>query len=303
MSSALVFLKKADDDERRYFDAHRGEGLPKIRARLDNESWVRSVFHKDDNVFIGKIFEMIAPAAAKARMNQLAATRQLPVLDPKARQDASSTVTAITTLRWASDVLGLRAPDLYLQESDPNAFVHAGVAPSVTFVGQRVLSGASPLEIAFLAGRHMAMHRGEHVIRTLFPTYLELKVLFFAALTMVRPDFEVEASIAAAVKATCADLDRLIETREKENLRVVVQRFIESGQQADLKRWVQAVEYSSCRAGFLLCGDLEVSRRMILAEPTVAGDPSPQDKLREVMLFAVSDAYFTLRKTLGFAIA
>ncbi len=303
MSSALVFLKKADDDERRYFEAHRGEGLPKIRARLDNENWVRSVFHKDDNVFVGKIFEMIAPAAAKARMNQLAATRQLPVLEPKARQDASSTVTAITTLRWASDVLGLRAPDLYLQESDPNAFVHAGVAPSATFVGQRVLSGASPLEIAFLAGRHMAMHRGEHVIRTLFPTYLELKVLFFAALTMVRPDFEVEASIAAAVKATSADLERLIETREKENLRVVVQRFVESGQQADLKRWVQAVEFSSCRAGFLLCGDLEVARRMILAEPTVAGDPSPQDKLREVMLFAVSDAYFTLRKALGFAIA
>ncbi len=302
MSSALVFLKKADDDERGYYDAHRSEGLPKIRARLDNESWVRAVFHKDDNLFVGKIFEMIAPAAAKARMNQLAATRQLPVLDPKARQDVSSTVTAVTTLRWAADVLGLRAPDLFLQEADPNAFMHGGVAPSVTFVGQRVLSGASPLEIAFLAGRHMAMHRGEHVIRTLFPTYLELKVLFFAALSLVRADVEVDSSIAAAVKATSADLERLIETREKENLRVVVQRFIESGQAADLKRWVQAVEFTSCRAGFLLCGDLEVARRMILAEPTVAGDPTPQDKLREVMLFSVGDAYFGLRKSLGLAI-
>jgi tetratricopeptide (TPR) repeat protein len=302
MSAALVFLKKADDDERRLFEAHRTDGLPKIRARLDNDAWVRSVFHKDDNVFVGKVFEMIAPAAAKARMNQLAATRQLPVLDPKARQDASSTVTAITTLRWAADVLGLRAPDLYLLESDPNAFLHAGVAPPVSFVGGRVLSGASPAEIAFLAGRHMAMHRGEHVIRTLFPTYLELKVLFFAALAMVRPDLEVDASIAQAVKATSADLDRLIETREKENLRVVVQRFVESGQQADLKRWVQAVEFTSCRAGFLLCGDLETSRRMILAEPTVAGDPSPQDKLREVMIFAVSDAYFGLRKALGVSV-
>jgi hypothetical protein len=199
-------------------------------------------------------------------------------------------------------VLGLRAPDLYVSEADPNAFVHAGIAPSVTFIGQRVLSGAAPLEIAFLAGRHMAMHRGEHVIRTLFPTYLELKVLFFAALSLVRPDLEVESSIAQAVKATSADLERLIETREKENLRVVVQRFIESGQQADLKRWVQAVEFTSCRAGFLLCGDLDVARRMILAEPTVAGDPSPQEKLREVMLFSVGDGYFGLRKTLGLAI-
>ena len=302
MSSALVFLKKADDDERRFFEANRGEGLPKIRARLDNEHWVRNVFHKDDNLFVGKVFEMIAPAAAKARMNQLVGARQVPALDSKARQDATSTVTAVTTLRWAADVLGVRAPDVYLREDEPNAFVCAGIAPPVSYVGQRVLSGASPLEMAFLAGRHMAMHRGEHVIRTLFPTYLEIKVLFFAALCIVRQDVEVDPSIEAAVKATAADLERLIETREKENLRVVVQRFLEGGQVADLKRWVQAVEFTSCRAGFLLCGDLDVARRMVLAEPTVAGDPSPQDKLREVMLFSVSDAYFGLRKTLGIAL-
>jgi hypothetical protein len=44
-----------------------------VKGRLDNEAWVRNLFHKDESLCIGKIFEMLAPAAILAKTKQLRA--------------------------------------------------------------------------------------------------------------------------------------------------------------------------------------------------------------------------------------
>ena len=38
-----------------------------VKSRLDNELWIRNLFHEDENLYIGKIFEMIAAAALRRR--------------------------------------------------------------------------------------------------------------------------------------------------------------------------------------------------------------------------------------------
>jgi len=77
---------------------------------------------------------------------------------------------------------------------------------------------------------------------------------------------------------------------------------MEDGAKANIKRWSQAVELTACRAGLLLCGDLEIAKKIIAAEPQVPGDLPPQDKLKELVLFSISTNYFALRKSLGIAI-
>ena len=57
-----------------------GKGMIQVKSRMDNEGWVKGLFHKDENLFIGKIFEMLTPAAIVAKTNQLRAQKQLPVL-------------------------------------------------------------------------------------------------------------------------------------------------------------------------------------------------------------------------------
>ena len=108
MCAALAFLRKTDDEEQRFFEDYRPKGMIQVKSRLDNEGWVRSLFHKDENLFIGKIFEMLTPAAIVAKTNQLKAQKQLPVLDRRFRQDpATSTVTFAKTFGWAAQVLGV----------------------------------------------------------------------------------------------------------------------------------------------------------------------------------------------------
>ena len=192
MCAALAFLHKADEEEQRFFEDYRPRGMIQVKSRLDNEQWVRNLFHKDENIYVGKIFEMITPAAIVAKTNQLRAARQLPVLDKRFKQDpATSTVTFAKTFGWAAQVLGVPLPDLYVRNDVPGALVAVPAAPPASVAGQTVLTGFTPQELTFIVGKHLSYYRGEHYIRNLFPTLNELKVLLFAAIQIIRPDFAV----------------------------------------------------------------------------------------------------------------
>lgn len=304
MCAALSFLHKADEEEQRFFEDYRPRGMIQVKSRLDNEQWVRNLFHKDENIFIGKIFEMVTPAAIVAKSNALAKARQLPVLDRRFRQDpATSTVTFAKTFGWAAQVLGIPTPELYVHNDRPGAL--AAVVPSsppASVAGQTVLTGFSPQELTFIVGKHLSYYRGEHYIRNLFPTLTELKVVFFAAIKIVMPDFAVPADMAQAVNTTAQELVRYMQPIQRDSLRLVVQKFVEDGARVDLKRWMQAIDVSGCRAGLLLSADLEIARKIIAAEPQLPGDLSPQEKMKELLVFSVSEQYLALRKALGIAV-
>jgi hypothetical protein len=88
-----------------------------------------------------------------------------------------------------------------------------------------------------------------------------------------------------------------------EQLGVVVQQFLATKAEADLKRWSNAVDYTATRAGYLMCNDLEVAARLAQAEPVTVGSEDPKEKVRDLVQWTISDEYFTLREQLGLTIA
>jgi len=303
MCAALAFLRKADEEEQRFFEDYRPRGMIQVKSRLDNEAWVRNLFHKDENLFIGKIFEMLTPAAIVAKTNQLKAQKQLPLLDRRFKQDpATSTVTFAKTFGWAGQVLGVATPELYVRNDVPGALVAVPSTTPASVAGQTVLTGFTPQELTFIVGKHLSGYRGEHYIKNLFPTLNELKVILFAGVKIVMSDFAVPGEMAQAVNATATELVKHMQPVQRESLRLVVQKWMEDGATADLKRWMQAIEITAGRAGLLLCADLEIAKKIIAAEPQMPGDLPPADKMKELLVFSVSEQYFSLRKTLGIAV-
>jgi golgin subfamily B member 1 len=303
MCAALAFLHKADEEEQRFFEDYRPRAMIQVKSRLDNEQWVKNLFHKDENIFIGKIFEMVTPAAIVAKTQALAKAKQLPALDRRFKQDpATSTVTFAKTFGWAAQVLGIQLPDLYVRNDVPGALVAVPSRPPASVAGQSVLTGYTPQELTFIVGKHLSYYRGEHYIKNLFPTLGELKVVFFSAIKIIQPEFNVPPEMAQAVNMTASEFVKYMQPVEKDSLRLVVQKFIEDGAKADLKRWMQSVDISGARAGLLLCADLEIAKKIIAAEPQLPGDLSPPDKLKELIVFSVSEQYLALRKALGIAI-
>jgi hypothetical protein len=108
--------------------------------------------------------------------------------------------------------------------------------------------------------------------------------------------------MAQAVNATASELVKHMQPVQRDSLKMVVQKWMEEGAKADLKRWLQAIEITASRAGLLLCADMEIAKKIIAAEPQLPGDLSPPEKMKELLVFSVSEQYFSLRKTLGIAV-
>jgi hypothetical protein len=303
MCAALAFMRKADEEEQRFFEAHRPRGMIQVKSRVDNEHWITNLFHRDEDILIGKIFEMVTPAAIVAKTQALAKAKQLPVLDRRDKQDpATSTFTFAKTFGWAATVLGTRPPELYVRDDVPGALLALPARPPASVASKNLLQAYPPQELAFIIGKHLAYYRGEHYLRLLFPSLGELTVVMFAAIKTIRADFAVPPEMAQTVNAAASELVKYVQPIEREALRLVVLKFLEDGAKADLPRWMRTVDATAARAGLLLCADLEIAKKLISVESPLPGALSAPERLRELLLFSVSDQYLALRKALGIAI-
>jgi hypothetical protein len=184
----------------------------------------------------------------------------------------------------------------------PGAIVAVPAQPPASIAGQTVLSGFQPHELTFICGKHLAYYRGEHYVRTLFPTQAELAIMLFAGVYIANPQTPMPADRQQQIQLTARELVKYMQPVQLEGLRLVVKRFLEEGAKANIKRWNQAVELTACRAGLLVCGDLEIAKKILASEQQMPGDLSPTEKMKDLLVFSVSEEYATLRRSLGIAI-
>jgi hypothetical protein len=83
---------------------------------------------------------------------------------------------------------------------------------------------------------------------------------------------------------------------------MVVQKFIQQKGQIDLAKWSAAVDLTAHRAGFIVANDLALAARFIQMEPATVGGMTAKDKIKELVLYSISEPYFELREHLGITI-
>src|SRR5262249_17935230 len=105
------------------------------------------------------------------------------------------------------------------------------------------------------------------------------------------------------IDASAQQIQQRMQPIHQDALRKVAKLFTDAGARTDIKKWLQAVELTRCPAGFLVCNDLDIASRMIQSEPPAGPtDMPPKDKIKELVLFSVSEQYFRLREALGIQI-
>jgi hypothetical protein len=100
-----------------------------------------------------------------------------------------------------------------------------------------------------------------------------------------------------------AALERSLTPQLRDHLARVVSKLIQSGAALDLKRWIQGVDLTADRAGLVLAHDLETSVEIVRASDDTSSALNAQSRLKDLVLYAISEQYFTLRERLGIAIA
>jgi len=297
VAAALTFLRKSTDEQRQFYEQHKPTGPSHPRGRLTNELWVKDLLHPDEDLLTGKVFESITPALLRIRAQpdkRLSLSKKDLVPDLQ-----TSPIAFANTFGFVTQVFNLAfAPRLFVCPERLGGLAFAITQPPASVCGNGLLNEQDSPELLFVLAKHLTYYRGEHYLRAMFQTKDELKILLVAAMQIsgvsIHDPIALEWARQIRAQMQPADLELLSN---------VSKRFVDGGARTDLKRWMQCVELTACRAGLLLANDLEIAADMIHAEPPIgATDLSPKEKLHELLQFSVSDAYARLREALGIQI-
>ena len=304
LCNTLAFLKKADPDEVQFYEQYKPRGLVKAKNIMNNESWAKMV-HSDENRYISAIFAAVwqGVAAMKAYPH-----KELGIKRKDRRVLQGDQLMFSKLFYYVAQVLNVPLPEVFLLEDNKPADIQLAnfiekseLVPSFV-VRPHLLQGKTEREIAFLSARRLTFMRPEYYLKLLLPTNTELKVAFLSAIAMVQPRFPVPPDSVPLVQQYLPEMQKRMTPNILEQLAVVVNRFVQAAPEVNLAKWGAAVDTVSHRAGFVLCGDLEVAARMVSAEPVTVGGPQVKDKIKELVLYSISEEYFAVRAQMGLTI-
>jgi hypothetical protein len=223
------------------------------------------------------------------------------------RDLASDQAMFSKVFNYVTQVLNIMQPEVYFRPEQPGAMQLANtkekgqLIPSLV-VGAELLQGRSDKELAFPIARYLTLLRPEHYLRLTTQTNTELVVAFLAAVKLVQPSFPIPPNQAGTVDQYMVHLRQTVRPEWHEQLALMVQRFIQQKGQVDMQKWSTAVDLTAQRAGFIVANDLALAARFIQMEPATVGGLSAKDKIKELVLYAISEEYFELREHLGITI-
>lgn len=298
-TAALVLLEEADLDEQLFYEQYHPAYRVSPTRSLDDAGW-RKLYPVGQDENVGAILDLVAPHAIEHKLELLDKGGMLPELDPEARQDPEkSTVSLTRTFVWASTVLDVPLPEIYVGDAVPGGIAAVPAEIPTALVGRTVLSGRSLKELGFLVGRDITYFRPAHYILILYSSLKDLTALFLASVCVVRPDHAVPEGSRREIHALTKFIRKRLSEEELARLQEAVDRFEAEGVRADLVGWARSIEVAATRAGLLLCGDLSVVHEVLAGDDRSVGDLTSGDRIKDLLPFSVSETYAEIRRDLG----
>jgi tetratricopeptide (TPR) repeat protein len=300
-ATCLEELGAADVAHELVIEQFRPDGPIRPTTALDEGWWDECLRARGADPIVCEILRAISEPAITLRLEELAARKKLPMLDPTSKQDKASTASVVRTFVWAARALGITLPDLYLLDDVPSGIAAVPASMPGAALGPQVRSGMTVQQLAFLTGRHLTYYRPEHYALVFFPTLADLSSLVLAAVRLVIPGISVPPPADGESRVT-VDLGGQLSDEKKKDLEEAVARLDARGGKLDLLAWIRHVELTAARAGLLLAGDLRVPMRLMKDEERAIGELSAETKRGDLLAFCASDAYGKLRERMGVAI-
>ncbi|HSC87494.1 MAG TPA: protein kinase [Polyangiaceae bacterium] len=296
LCQVLSVLGLAEPDEERFYGRMRAETAAPAQEVFSEEDWRIRIAHPTLNPLLTSVFTLIEPVVVAARALPI---EQLGLSEQHRIEPSQHEAPLSQTLYYAAGVLGVPLPRVYLNSNDPGGLGFLFTAQPSLSMGRVGLSSEVPPQVAaFVAARQLSYLRPGLYLRHFIQTGTALKAWLFAAIKLSSPQFPVAADIEGAVNEALAALKQYLPSDLRDHLASVVSKLIQSGTALDLKKWVAAVDLTADRAGFVVAHDLDTASQVIRASDDSTAAVPTQERFKELVVFAASSNYFTLRRHL-----
>ena len=298
MAGALSFLQNANDQEEKFYRQYLGQNLKVAKGTFNQEMW-KLVYHSEEDMLMSMILSVLANGLRgwyAANIKDWGVHKKKDLLSP----DEQLMFCKIYT--YAARTMGLMpAPLLYLKSDQALGMRNANGDPPAFIVGADMMQGKGDRELAFTIGKQLCWVRPEHYLGSIgYPTEF-LRLLFMATMHTTDPSLGLDRQLGPQGQEVINAIMKMPGPMLLQ-LQKLMKTYLQQGKNPNLSAWLTAVDHTTSRMGLLLCGDLHQAASAIKNDTNPVGKSTVKEKIRELVLFGISDEYFDLRTQLGLSI-
>jgi tetratricopeptide (TPR) repeat protein len=303
IATILRYLKKADDEEAKIVN-YFSRKAPQVASRpVSDKVWESMLAHPGVKVPFTRIFSLLY---RKAQPMFVKEHKELNLRRRDHMVDLARDRSLFAhNFRIAAKVLGGMEVELFaLKDEDapqPPGLEIVPTKPTALVAYRDMFREDKKKHLLFQIGRQLALARPEFVLNW-FLKVKDLEDLLYAACQLVDPKFKPQAGDPRAVDAVRNRLKRALTDAGMGMLKRAVVDYLENPRAFSLRRWVEAVEHSVNRAGLIVSNDLSVTLGILKKESGWLTPMRPIQKVREMLVFASSEEYLSLREGVGLAV-
>jgi tetratricopeptide (TPR) repeat protein len=296
---ALEVLGEADVNESLVADAHHPDGLIAAKASVSEEQWMKRMLSPARDSGLDDIFSALGDALVEVGLETARRKRRLFGGDPSMEQDPkTSTITLIKTLGWASRLLGVGLPRVYIVPELRTSFAVPPCRDPTIVVNKALASGLEMPELAFLWSRQLAFLRPEYRAFRFFPSVSELAALLLAALSIGGAPGVPLKKLEDDAKLFSRGLRRYLDRAAVARLETLAAEFPLREASTRVRAWARSAELTAGRAGLLASGSTVLAAKLVERFP-LGGSVDTKDQVKDLLAYSVSEPYCALRDRLG----
>ncbi|RAL22930.1 hypothetical protein DL240_08540 [Lujinxingia litoralis] len=299
MAGALSFLQSASEQEETFYRKYLGAHMQPARGAFNEEMYKR-LYHPRQDVLITYIMTVLGQGLRQ--MYSLGSIKDWGVHRKRDLVNLEEQTPFNNVYRYVAQTMQLLpAPRVYLKGDQAMGMRNANVDPAAVIIGGDVRQKSGDRELAFIIAKSLTWMMPRHYVGSIGQPTEFLKLLFMALMDITDPSLGIGATLGeqgAVIKQELMALPGPMLMQAQKAMK----QFLSKGENPNLSEWVLAVEHTAIRMGLLICGDIHSAASCIKSDLVPMGKASIKEKIRELVLFSISEEYFQLREELGLAI-
>lgn len=260
---------------------------------LTLELMQRYIFHPQLDKNVSRLFTVIKPAMAE----WAGQTRGKYGLGRKDYISLEEELTFNNIYRSIGKLFQYPSLPVVWKKPEQEGLINGAMIPDGMIVGNDLLGSGREKHIAFIVGKQLFLFLGYFYLAAIRPT--DLPAYFMLARHIAFPE-QFPMDLSGDLQSAYQAMSRALRGDSLNRMRAILKNL---GGEADVALWLEAVEDSANRAGFIFCDDLDVVRDYLSNEPQKISQRSVEDRMRTLTEFSISEEYVELRSILGINVA
>jgi tetratricopeptide (TPR) repeat protein len=196
-------------------------------------------------------------------------------------------------------LLGYRElPEIWRKPQQPG-LINGALIPEGLIAGDALLGSGREKHIAFTCAKQLFLFMPAFYLAAIRPQS-DLQGFFRLGLALTLPgyDFPKDPNSQAVFKM----VQKKVQGQQLERLKTLLQGLSSQEGGVDIGLFVEAVEDSANRVGFLFCDDLQAAAECLRDEPQRISARPVSERMRTLIEWTLTDDYAALRAQLGLAV-